>query len=104
MADHDDDSNTRMALSKENCIVRRFAAVAIAPIMTAAGQPRRVEPDAMWTYKQVSGKALKMSVFLPDGYDGGIVSRPSSSSMAAVGTLVMPVGTIRTVRTGAAAA
>ena len=43
----------------------------IASVMIAAGRPRRVEPDAMWTYKQVSGKDLKMSVFLPDGYDGG---------------------------------
>lgn len=29
------------------------------------------EPDAMWTYKQVDGKTLQMSVFLPDGYANG---------------------------------
>lgn len=27
------------------------------------------EPDAMWTYKEVDGKELKMSVFLPDNYE-----------------------------------
>ncbi|NDV62075.1 alpha/beta hydrolase [Puniceicoccales bacterium CK1056] len=26
------------------------------------------EPDAMWTYKEVDGKSLQLSVFLPDGY------------------------------------
>lgn len=29
------------------------------------------EPDAMWSYKEVGGKRLQMSVFLPDNYDGG---------------------------------
>jgi enterochelin esterase-like enzyme len=29
------------------------------------------EPDALWTYKQVGGKDLQMSVFLPDNYDKG---------------------------------
>ena len=28
-------------------------------------------PDAMWTYKQVDGKELKLSVFLPDNYEAG---------------------------------
>ena len=28
-------------------------------------------PDAMWTYKEVDGKELKLSVFLPDDYDAG---------------------------------
>ena len=27
------------------------------------------EPDAMWTYKSVDGKDLKLSVFLPEGYE-----------------------------------
>jgi acetyl esterase len=26
------------------------------------------QPDAMWTYKEVDGKALQLSVFLPEGY------------------------------------
>lgn len=29
----------------------------------------QAEPDAMWTYKEVDGKALKLSVFLPSGYE-----------------------------------
>ncbi|MGB1129661.1 MAG: alpha/beta hydrolase [Haloferula sp.] len=29
------------------------------------------EPDAMWTYKVVDGKELKMSVFLPEDYETG---------------------------------
>ncbi len=27
------------------------------------------QPDTMWTYKKIDGKQLRMSVFLPDGYE-----------------------------------
>ena len=30
-----------------------------------------LEPDTMWTYKQVNGKDLQMSVFLPEDYNTG---------------------------------
>ncbi|MHC4221144.1 MAG: alpha/beta hydrolase [Planctomycetota bacterium] len=33
------------------------------------GENSDLKPDAMWTYKQIDGKDLQMSVFLPDDYD-----------------------------------
>jgi acetyl esterase len=34
-------------------------------------QPYSDKPDTFWTYKTIDGKALKMSVFLPEGYGEG---------------------------------
>lgn len=34
--------------------------------LSATAAPR---PDTMWTYKKIDGKHLRMSVFLPDGYE-----------------------------------
>lgn len=34
--------------------------------VSATAAPR---PDTMWTYKKIDGKQLRMSVFLPDGYE-----------------------------------
>jgi acetyl esterase/lipase len=34
-----------------------------------AGTHIKGQPDVMWTYKAVDGKALQLSVFLPSGYD-----------------------------------
>lgn len=34
--------------------------------VSATALPR---PDTMWTYKKIDGKQLRMSVFLPDGYE-----------------------------------
>ena len=38
------------------------------PQIRALGTSIPGQPDAMWTYKQVDGKALELSVFLPEGY------------------------------------
>ncbi|WPJ96205.1 alpha/beta hydrolase fold domain-containing protein [Coraliomargarita algicola] len=35
----------------------------------AAVSLQRRQPDTMWTYKEVDGKALQLSVFLPEGYE-----------------------------------
>jgi acetyl esterase/lipase len=37
-------------------------------ILGAAPAWGQAEPDAMWTYKEVDGKALQLSVFFPQGY------------------------------------
>ena len=36
--------------------------------VTNAAKHVKGQPDAMWTYKEVDGKALQLSVFLPEGY------------------------------------
>jgi len=41
------------------------------PAPSAGPKPGSPEPDVMWTYKKVAGKELKLSVFLPEGYDEG---------------------------------
>jgi acetyl esterase/lipase len=38
------------------------------PQIRSVGKSIPGQPDAMWTYKQVDGKALELSVFLPEGY------------------------------------
>ena len=35
------------------------------------------KPDVMWTYKTVDGKALKMAVFLPQGYEASAAPFPT---------------------------
>ena len=44
-------------------------AVPTPPVQrSSAGKSIPGQPDEMWTYKQVDGKALQLSVFLPEGY------------------------------------
>ena len=45
-----------------------WAAAQPAATQIAAGKPIKGQPDAMWTYKEIDGKALQLSVFLPEGY------------------------------------
>lgn len=52
----------RKSLKKAACIV---SCVTLPPVMAAEF------PDTQWTYKTVDGKALKMDVFLPEGYEAG---------------------------------
>ncbi|MDH3583935.1 MAG: alpha/beta hydrolase fold domain-containing protein [Phycisphaerae bacterium] len=37
----------------------------------AVPSPLQPMPDTRWTYKEVDGKRLQLSVFLPDGYESG---------------------------------
>ena len=53
-----------------------FASVFFLNAVVWALPPNSREPDTQWTYKSISGKDLKMDVFLPAGYQDAEVSYP----------------------------
>ena len=53
-----------------------FASVFFLNEVVWALPPNSREPDTQWTYKSISGKDLKMDVFLPAGYQDAEVSYP----------------------------
>lgn len=55
--------NEKAAMVKSTLLILTLSAIVTLP--ASAGKV----PDTMWTYKRINGKELRMSVFLPDGYD-----------------------------------
>jgi acetyl esterase len=47
----------------------KWIAVVLVLLCGMSGAVAAVVPDAMWTYKQVDGKELQLSVFLPENYE-----------------------------------
>ena len=53
----------------KNIQQRALLLIASCCMLGASAVFAQATPDAMWTYKEVDGKELKLSVFFPEGYD-----------------------------------